>query len=181
LSEPPGHSGLESYVIPDSALADVPLSVAGVGHVDGQVILRCPIVGPCRFPVSDKILFASDSFGGLGIYVSGAVEHDRWTWLYYYPGNPPGGGVPDLTCWMEIRHPGDPGNTTGYVALVSTCNTFGVPQAVKTFPTGTPARSAPLEVRSSPAPQIHLKSAPGQRLSTTPTIAASPPPPSLRT
>ena len=138
LSEPPEHGGLESYVIPDSALADVRLSVAGVGHVDGQVILRCPIVGPCRFPVSDKILFASDTFGGLGIYVSGAVEHDRWTWSYYYPGNPPGGGVPDLTCWMEIRHPGDPGNTTEYVALVSNCNTFGVPQAVKTFPSGCP-------------------------------------------
>jgi hypothetical protein len=137
LSDPQGQGNLQWYLIPDSAIGDAPFGLAGEGHIDSYGILRCPApgAGSCRFPVSDRILFTKDSFGALGIIVTAANVHDRWTWFYYFPGNPPG-GTPDITCWMQIRLPGEPGNTTGFVALVSNCNSTGVPQAVKTFPDG---------------------------------------------
>ncbi len=137
-SQPQGQGGLQWYAMPDSALGGAPLSPTGAGHIDSQGIFKCPAVGPCIYPVSDKILFTQDRFGGLGIIVSGAAVHDGWTWSYYFPGNPPQQGVPDLTCWMEIYPPGEPPNTTGFVALVSNCNPTGVLEVVKTFPSGCP-------------------------------------------
>jgi len=140
-SQPQREGGLQAYAIPDSVPAGIPLSPTGAGHIDTWGILRCPSQEsgwPCIFPVSDKILFTHDYEGGLAIIVSDAEVHDRWTWSYYFPGNPLEGGLPDVTCWMHIRQPGEPGNPTGDVALVTNCTPSGQLTYLQTYPSGCP-------------------------------------------
>jgi len=127
--------------MPNSGTNGMPLTATGPGHVDGWGIRRCPSLAsqwPCIWPVPDKILFDKDYSAGLGIIVSDAQLHDRWTWSYYFPGNPPEGGDPDVTCWYEIRGPGEQGNPTPDVALVTNCTPYGWLTYTLRFPEGCP-------------------------------------------
>jgi hypothetical protein len=139
-SQPQSEGGLQPYAIPASASSALPLSPTSPGHVDFQYMARLPSGGwPGRI-VPDKIVFTGDIAGGLGVGISGAEVHDRWTWEYYYPGNPPPGGVPDLTCWMAILEPWEDGNNTPYIALVTNCGSL---QVLETFPGGCPCTPHP--------------------------------------
>jgi hypothetical protein len=111
-SQPQEEGQLQWWAVAEPHANGMPLAATGPGHVDGWGIRRCPSLAsgyPCIWPVPDKILFTEDYAGGLGIIVSGAEVHDKWTWSHYYP---PEGGDPDWACWMQIRNPGEAGNPT---------------------------------------------------------------------
>ena len=140
-SQREGEGGLQAYSVAASAPAGGDLVASGDDHhIDWAAILRAPC---CYWPprlVSDKILFTSDAGGGLALSISGAEVHDRWTWRYYDPE----GYLWSSQCFMEIRHSGDPGNTTPYVALITNCT--GIPgqqwRVLETFPSGCPCTPA---------------------------------------
>jgi pimeloyl-ACP methyl ester carboxylesterase len=123
-SQPQGEGGFESYVVPGGPLGGGPLSPTSPGHVDDWWVFRNPPIAG-YMAVADKIVFTKDDSGGLAIAVSSAEHHDKWTWSFYFPGNPPGGGVPDKSCWAEIRAPGDPGNPYSVPALATNCTPSG--------------------------------------------------------
>jgi pimeloyl-ACP methyl ester carboxylesterase len=126
-SQPQGEGGFESYVVPASPPEGGPLSPTSPGHVDDWWVFRNPPVAAYT-AVADKIVFTKDESGGLTISVTGAEHHDEWTWSFYFPGNPPGGGLPDKSCWAEIRAPGDPGNPYSVPALATNCTPSGFVQ-----------------------------------------------------
>jgi hypothetical protein len=139
LSQPQWEGGLAPYDVPQAPSGAGALTLTGTGHIDYQAIIRSPSGGwPVRIE-SDKILFTGDIGGGLGVHIAGGEMHDKWTWLYYDPE----GALYSSQCYIQIRNPGEQGNSTPYVALVTNCP--GVPgqqwAVLETFASGCPCTS----------------------------------------
>jgi hypothetical protein len=133
-------SALAPYSVSAFTLAAVPLSTAGLGHIDRQAIVRIPSAGWAGRVAEDKIVFAGDIGGGLAVHISDAEVHDRWTWRYYDPD----GVLYSDSCFMEIREPGELGNDSIWIALVTNCPTdpYDEWETLEVFPEGCPCTSS---------------------------------------
>lgn len=108
-----------------------PASAASPGHVDASALVRFPIGYPGTLS-TDKIMFTGDDSAGTLIQVSGGQLYDKWRWRYYRPGN-----VLAVDCYLQIVPAGTPGNTSGTVALIESCNGV-LSTTTHTFPSGCP-------------------------------------------
>ncbi len=129
----PSQAAEEGYLKPFS----VPAQQYGppwLGHIDWGGFVRSPCCDlPVTFP-DDEIAFRSDLAAGVAIQIDGAQVHNRWIWRYYEPD----GTLYSDVCFMDIRQPGEPGNNTSYVALVTNCGWYSGWQVLETFPGGCP-------------------------------------------
>lgn len=132
-----GNAGIAAFTMQGPPGSGTPLTASSPGHIDLYGIGRAPDGGWSPRLVSDGVVFSGDLLGGIGIKVSGADLHDTWTYNAYLPGTPLG-GAPYNSCPLEILAPGDAGNDSGQVALVSWCNPTQSPDVKETFPAGCP-------------------------------------------
>ena len=83
-----------------------------------QAVLRLPSGWPAR-TADYNVFFTRDVAAGLGIAIWGVQVHDKWTWRYYDPSS----ALYSDSCFIEVRGPGEPGNDSMFIALVTNCPT----------------------------------------------------------